>query len=1252
MLCLAAAVLTAAFVRPTLAHAQTDVIRGRITGPDNAPIERARITVTSLSGNVSRQTETDKNGRYTVAFPGDEGDYFVNVAALGFATRRFEVKRTSDQEILIGDAKLQRVATQLDAVRVQAERQKAARDANVPDVSGSDRRIDGSVLSANQLGDLAALAASLPGVQMIPGADGTNNGFSVLGLDAAQNATTLNGMNFGGANLPRDANVSTSLMTSPYDVSRGNFSGGLMNVTAGRASSFISRSSSLNFDAPQMQWTDAAARSLGQRYTNVSLGGGLSGPAPIASDRVFYSLSYQLGRRQNNLQTLLNTGPLGLSAIGIAQDSVNRLLSTLSRFGVPSTTGAIPNNRLNDQALIFSSIDFIPPTSTTGQAFKLTMNGSWNRQTPSGGLTTELPSHTGERGNYNFGVFGRHSSYFGFGILTETSIGVNRMNSTASPYLDLPNGSVRVNSTLGDGSSSVQNIAFGGNPAMNMGFTSTGLQALNQLSWFSENNKHRLKLTSELRRDEFAQDVTTNMLGTFTYNSLADLDAARPAMFTRTLTPRKRSQAVYVGGMSLGDSYRPNDDVQIQYGLRVDGNRFEDSPILNSDVERLFGARNDRVPNRYYVSPRIGFSWTQGTAAQVAAFDGAVRGPRAVIRGGGGIFQSTPTAQTISTVLDNTGLPSGVQQLMCVGAAVPTPDWSAYVNDLGAIPSACANGAASTVLASGAPNVTLFDKNYQSPRALRSNLQWNGAILDNRFRASIDATYSFNMNQPGNYDLNFNGAQQFAIGNEGGRPVYARSSSIVPATGAISNNEARVSTSYAHVSQMRSDLRSETKQLSVNLSPLAFSSTWTWGLAYVYQNSRDQVYGFSSNVGDPRETGWARSMFDSRHQIQYRFTYNAFDFIRLGWFGSFRSGNPFTPTVGGDINGDGYINDRAFVFDPADANTDPTVAAEIRSLLENGSGSARECLKSQLGRVAGRSSCQGPWYSTANLSFSFNPLKVRMPQRANLSFQISNPLGAADLLLHGENKLHGWGQMPQPQNQLLFVRGFDPATNRYKYEVNKRFGATAVTQTAARLPVTLTALMRVDVGPTFERQMLTQMLDRGRAGRGGQKAPEMALKTYGSFGVQNPMVQILRQADTLELTGEQADRIALLNRAYTLKVDSLWTPVAKFLAGLPDDYDQGEAYERYQQARRGSVDALIKIVPDIKSTLTEAQLRKLPTFVTPFLDTRYLASIRQGTAGGGLGPMMMGPGMALPAGAAFGGGGGGGGMQVIRIGTP
>ena len=105
----AAASIAAAFALPRHAAAQTDVIRGRVTGPDSLPVERATITVTSLNGNVSRVARTDKAGRFTVTFPGDEGDYFVNIAALGFAAKRFEIKRTGDQEILVADARLTRV---------------------------------------------------------------------------------------------------------------------------------------------------------------------------------------------------------------------------------------------------------------------------------------------------------------------------------------------------------------------------------------------------------------------------------------------------------------------------------------------------------------------------------------------------------------------------------------------------------------------------------------------------------------------------------------------------------------------------------------------------------------------------------------------------------------------------------------------------------------------------------------------------------------------------------------------------------------------------------------------------------------------------------------------------------------------------------------------------------------------------------------------------------------------------------------
>jgi hypothetical protein len=308
------------------------------------------------------------------------------------------------------------------------------------------------------------------------------------------------------------------------------------------------------------------------------------------------------------------------------------------------------------------------------------------------------------------------------------------------------------------------------------------------------------------------------------------------------------------------------------------------------------------------------------------------------------------------------------------------------------------------------------------------------------------------------------------------------------------------------------------------------------------------------------------------------------------------------------------------------------------SALLAGSGRAKDCLASQLGQLATRNSCMGPWTSSANLALSLNPLKFRLPQRANLSFSVSNPLGAADILLHGENGLHGWGQGASPDQTLLYVRGFDPATERFRYQVNPRFGSTNPQFANFRMPVTVTMQLRVDVGPSRERQMLTQQLDRGRVHEGMKLTEPMLKAMYGSGGVLNPMSQMLRQSDTLQLTGPQADSLATMNRTYTIRLDSIWTGVAHDLATLPDRYDQGEAYDRYRRAREASVDLLIALAPRIKALLTDEQLRKLPPLVASHLDTRYLAGIRSGTQGDTGGGVFMG---------LRGAGGGGGGQRVI-----
>src|SRR4029079_17245298 len=109
-------------------------------------------------------------------------------------------------------------------------------------------------------------------------------------------------LGFGGSDIPRDATTRATLGTSPWDVSRGGFSGAQMGLSRQAGSNFSTRGLSTLLNTPSTQWTDRAGRSLGAQYTSASLGAATAGP--ISMDKTFYSIGYQFDRRMSDLPTL------------------------------------------------------------------------------------------------------------------------------------------------------------------------------------------------------------------------------------------------------------------------------------------------------------------------------------------------------------------------------------------------------------------------------------------------------------------------------------------------------------------------------------------------------------------------------------------------------------------------------------------------------------------------------------------------------------------------------------------------------------------------------------------------------------------------------------------------------------------------------------------------------------------------------------------------------------------------------------
>src|SRR5476649_889194 len=168
---LVVALVALSFVR-TAGAQNADVIRGKVINDDSVPIPNAMVTVTTISGGVNRTAKTDRNGRYTVTFPNGDGDYIVKFVALGYSPKQYELKRAADEDILVANAKLSTAANTLDAIHVTAPRDKANRGEVQPDIGGTEKTINNATLTADQLGDLAAMAASIPGINYVAGANG------------------------------------------------------------------------------------------------------------------------------------------------------------------------------------------------------------------------------------------------------------------------------------------------------------------------------------------------------------------------------------------------------------------------------------------------------------------------------------------------------------------------------------------------------------------------------------------------------------------------------------------------------------------------------------------------------------------------------------------------------------------------------------------------------------------------------------------------------------------------------------------------------------------------------------------------------------------------------------------------------------------------------------------------------------------------------------------------------------------------
>lgn len=1200
------------------AQSHHEIIRGTVTSVDAKAVEGADVIATRAPDRAFKSVKTDAAGKYSIDWPEGMGDYLVHVSAIGFDAARKRATRAGADSVLAVDFVLAPTAKaqQLSAVVTTARKPKPTRDAAFGADVGAAEALTGGLngkLAPDVAGDLSALAATLPGVMP------TNGGISVLGLGADQNSTTLNGMSFPGSDVPRDANTRVRVSTSAYDPSRGWFSGANTNVELAPGALFGGRRSHLTLDAPALQFTDPISAQLGQRFTSGQ--GSLGEDGEMIEDKWYYNMGIQGGRRTAPVTSLVSADADLLRHAGIAPDSAARLLSLVRAAGIPVSRPDIPGSTVSDNLSFIGRFDHNPFDPVTLGAAKSTWGfTTYGKAARTGALTASpvtTPAHEGRSEQQIGSLQGQYSTFFGADYLADLRTNVSITHNNVSPYLGLPDARVRIASDFADAPGAVSLAQVGGNGTLSGDTKQWSWETAADLQFYASNTPaHRVKLSADARLDGYSQTVAPNGLGTFTYNSLADLAANTPASFTRTLTSPVRAGAEWNAFVALGDLWRINPAWQVLYGARVEGNAFTSAPAYNPQIEQLFGSRTDAAPNGIHVSPRIGFTYNKSGQVRNNVMDGGLgrftSTTPGVLRGGIGEFRGLTPATLLSSALVSTGLPGGQSRVGCIGSAVPHPDWTAYNASTASIPTSCIGGTSS--LADAAPPVLLFDPSWSTARSWRSNLAWSSVFR--QFNYTLEGIYSLNLGQPGTVDLNFVNTPKFTLTGEG-RPVFASAEDIVPSSGLVGPASARMSNLFGRVVSARNDGRSESRQATLTVSPNltggGFRNYYVAG-SYTLASIRAMQRGFDGwTFASPTDRAWTRGDLDARHQLTLQGGYASPYGFTVSLFGRLQSGLPFTPMIGSDVNGDGLANDRAFI--PSAANS--TAPNGYGTLLTNASSAVRDCLASQSGQAAGAASCEGQWSATLNARVGVAGTGTYLSRRVNLGINFANPLGGLDQLMHGSDNLRGWGAVAAPDPVLFTVSSWDAANKRFQYAVNPRFGDSRPSVTTLRAPFRVTVDVSIDIGRPVEEQQVDRWLKPGRDGRSGLKADAQELKRRYDRNVPDLYQMVLQQADSLLLSREQVDTLQKVRAAHRVRMDSVWTSLAAYLADLPDRYDVHAAYTRASDGIDGAWELtradLKKTLPGI---LNPVQLQLAPPIVKTLMDSNGPLHIRVFITGG------------------------------------
>jgi len=328
----------------------------------------------------------------------------------------------------------------------------------------------------------------------------------------------------------------------------------------------------------------------------------------------------------------------------------------------------------------------------------------------------------------------------------------------------------------------------------------------------------------------------------------------------------------------------------------------------------------------------------------------------------------------------------------------------------------------------------VFDPTYHSPHAFKASIG-SDVRLPGEVVLTTDVIYTRGGNQLSLSDRNLRPPSGAAQG-EADRPLFG----TIDAAGAVVTS--RRTSAFERVVALESGNWDQSLAFSLQAEKrLGNGATLT--ASYTYTDARDHLSATqddldaavdSTTVASPLERSLRPTAWSAPHRVTLLVAADLPLHFALSIFYAGQSGSPFTYSVAGDANADGYINDPIYV--PADVRAGGDVALAV----DDGQGGfipasaseylklgefmhSQSCLTHQRGRLLERNSCRNPWRSEteARLAHVF-PIG---PRTLTLTLDVFNLLNLVSA---------SWGQVGSLSDpQLLRLVGYDAARGRGVY---------------------------------------------------------------------------------------------------------------------------------------------------------------------------------------------------------------------------